>query len=217
MGPLQGIRIIELAGLGPAPFCAMMLADMGATVIRVDRVSAQPGEARSGRHPAAQPSVDRAQPEESCGNGGVAAAHRRCGCLDRRLPARRRRASRRGAGGLSRAQSEARLRAHDGLGPVRTPRAFGGARHQLPRAHRRAAPDRRGRPQAGSATESRRRFWRRRHDAARRAAGGPAGSLPLRQGSGHRCRHDRRRHRVAQHLLRHARGRSRTFATRPGS
>ncbi len=44
MGPLQGIRIIELAGLGPAPFCAMMLADMGATVIRVDRVSAQPGE-----------------------------------------------------------------------------------------------------------------------------------------------------------------------------
>ncbi len=44
MGPLQGIRIIELAGLGPAPFCAMMLADMGATVIRVDRASAQPGE-----------------------------------------------------------------------------------------------------------------------------------------------------------------------------
>jgi alpha-methylacyl-CoA racemase len=44
MGPLQGIRIIELAGLGPGPFCAMMLADMGATVIRVDRASAQPEE-----------------------------------------------------------------------------------------------------------------------------------------------------------------------------
>ena len=44
MGPLQGFRIIELAGLGPAPFCAMMLADMGATVIRVDRASAQAGE-----------------------------------------------------------------------------------------------------------------------------------------------------------------------------
>jgi alpha-methylacyl-CoA racemase len=41
MGPLHGIRIIELAGLGPAPFCAMMLADMGATVIRVDRASAR--------------------------------------------------------------------------------------------------------------------------------------------------------------------------------
>jgi len=37
MGPLDGIRIIEIAGIGPGPFCAMMLADMGADVIRVDR------------------------------------------------------------------------------------------------------------------------------------------------------------------------------------
>ena len=37
MGPLEGITIIELAGIGPGPFCGMMLADMGATVIRVDR------------------------------------------------------------------------------------------------------------------------------------------------------------------------------------
>jgi alpha-methylacyl-CoA racemase len=37
MGPLQGYRVIEMAGIGPAPFCAMMLADMGAEVIRVDR------------------------------------------------------------------------------------------------------------------------------------------------------------------------------------
>lgn len=37
MGPLKGFRIIELAGLGPGPFCGMMLADMGATVIRVER------------------------------------------------------------------------------------------------------------------------------------------------------------------------------------
>jgi alpha-methylacyl-CoA racemase len=44
MGPLHGIRIIELAGLGPAPFCAMMLADMGATVITVERASARPGD-----------------------------------------------------------------------------------------------------------------------------------------------------------------------------
>jgi alpha-methylacyl-CoA racemase len=36
-GPLEGIRIIEVAGIGPGPFCAMMLADMGADVIRVDR------------------------------------------------------------------------------------------------------------------------------------------------------------------------------------
>ena len=37
MGPLAGIKIIELAGIGPGPFAAMLLADMGATVIRVDR------------------------------------------------------------------------------------------------------------------------------------------------------------------------------------
>jgi alpha-methylacyl-CoA racemase len=37
MGPLQGIRIVELAGIGPGPFCAMMLADMGAEVLRIDR------------------------------------------------------------------------------------------------------------------------------------------------------------------------------------
>ena len=39
MGPLAGIKIIELAGIGPGPFCGMMLADMGAEVIRVDRAS----------------------------------------------------------------------------------------------------------------------------------------------------------------------------------
>jgi alpha-methylacyl-CoA racemase len=37
MGPLTGVRVIELAGMGPGPFAAMMLADMGADVIRVDR------------------------------------------------------------------------------------------------------------------------------------------------------------------------------------
>jgi alpha-methylacyl-CoA racemase len=36
-GPLEGVKIIEIAGIGPGPFCAMMLADMGADVIRVDR------------------------------------------------------------------------------------------------------------------------------------------------------------------------------------
>ena len=39
-GPLSGYRIIELAGIGPGPFAAMMLADMGAEVIRVERAKA---------------------------------------------------------------------------------------------------------------------------------------------------------------------------------
>jgi len=37
MGPLQGTRIIELAGIGPGPFCGMLLADLGAEVVLVDR------------------------------------------------------------------------------------------------------------------------------------------------------------------------------------
>ena len=37
MGPLSGYRIVEMAGLGPAPFCAMLLSDMGADVVRIDR------------------------------------------------------------------------------------------------------------------------------------------------------------------------------------
>jgi alpha-methylacyl-CoA racemase len=39
-GPLHGIKVVELAGIGPGPFAAMMLSDMGAEVIRVDRVDA---------------------------------------------------------------------------------------------------------------------------------------------------------------------------------
>ncbi len=38
MGPLHGVTIIEMAGIGPGPFCAMLLADMGADIIRVDRI-----------------------------------------------------------------------------------------------------------------------------------------------------------------------------------
>jgi alpha-methylacyl-CoA racemase len=39
MGPLSGITVVEMAGIGPGPFAGMMLADLGANVIRVDRLS----------------------------------------------------------------------------------------------------------------------------------------------------------------------------------
>src|SRR5579872_5349793 len=39
MGPLSGYRVIELAGIGPGPMCAMLLSDMGADVLRIDRVA----------------------------------------------------------------------------------------------------------------------------------------------------------------------------------
>ncbi len=41
-GPLAGVRVVELAGIGPAPLCAMLLADLGAEVIRVDRPGGPP-------------------------------------------------------------------------------------------------------------------------------------------------------------------------------
>jgi len=41
-GPLAGLRVLELAGIGPGPFCAMMLADAGATVLRIDRPGPAP-------------------------------------------------------------------------------------------------------------------------------------------------------------------------------
>ena len=43
-GPLQGIRVIELAGIGPGPFAGMLLSDMGAEVIRVERAQAVSAE-----------------------------------------------------------------------------------------------------------------------------------------------------------------------------
>ncbi len=54
-GPLQGLKVIEFGGIGPGPFCAMMLADMGAEVIRLDRKAdkgkdrGSPGFLASGR------------------------------------------------------------------------------------------------------------------------------------------------------------------------
>ena len=44
MGPLSGIKVLEIAGIGPGPFCAMVLADLGAEVIRVDRAANVPNE-----------------------------------------------------------------------------------------------------------------------------------------------------------------------------
>ena len=42
-GPLNGVRIVEFAGIGPGPFCGMLLSDLGADVIRVDRPGHRPG------------------------------------------------------------------------------------------------------------------------------------------------------------------------------
>lgn len=43
-GPLSGVRIVEFAGIGPGPFCGMLLSDLGADVVRIDR----PGDGKPG-------------------------------------------------------------------------------------------------------------------------------------------------------------------------
>lgn len=48
-GPLAGLRVVEIAGQGPAPFAAMLLADLGAEVIRVDRIPADESAAELAR------------------------------------------------------------------------------------------------------------------------------------------------------------------------
>src|SRR5690606_15392557 len=50
-GPLAGVKVIEIAGIGPGPFAAMMLADMGAEVVRVERAGAVRGAAPDTPHP----------------------------------------------------------------------------------------------------------------------------------------------------------------------
>ena len=46
-GPLTGVRVLEFAGIGPAPFCCMLLSDLGAEVVRVDRAGKNPGAGES--------------------------------------------------------------------------------------------------------------------------------------------------------------------------
>jgi len=54
-GPLTGIKALEIAGIGPGPFCAMLLADMGADVLRLDRAASVRGAAPQMSQP---PSLD---------------------------------------------------------------------------------------------------------------------------------------------------------------
>ena len=56
MGPLQGVKIVELAGIGPGPFAGMLLSDMGADIVRVDRAGqVNPGVVRQAEPRAALP------------------------------------------------------------------------------------------------------------------------------------------------------------------
>lgn len=49
-GPLAGLRVVELAGIGPCPFASMVLADLGAEVLRIEQLAAVPAELPAGSH-----------------------------------------------------------------------------------------------------------------------------------------------------------------------
>ena len=168
MGPLQGVKIIEIAGIGPGPFAAMMLADMGAEVLRIDRaqnVPASPPEGAELRSPEPRAAEHRHRSQAGAGRRDGAAPRRAGRRAARRLPAGRDGAARPRTRGLPRAQPAARLRAHDGLGAGGADRAGRRARHQLHRAGGRAAsPRARGR-EAAAAAQPGRRLRRRRHAA----------------------------------------------------
>ena len=79
-GPLQGVRIVEFAGLGPGPFCGMMLADHGAEVIRISRIGER-GLLQDPRHEFTNRSrrnvaVDLKHPD------GILLVRRLCGSAD---------------------------------------------------------------------------------------------------------------------------------------
>lgn len=80
MGPLSGTKIIEIAGIGPGPFCGMMLSDMGAEVVRVNRVTTKPSRIIPGKDILARGrraiTVDLKRPE------GVEVVLRLCGQAD---------------------------------------------------------------------------------------------------------------------------------------
>ena len=195
-GPLTGYRIIEIAGIGPGPFAAMLLADMGAEVIRVDRAGAVRGplpDGRALRRAAARPpqrGVDLKHPD------GVEAllTPRRVGRrADRGVPPRRDGAARRRPRRVPRPQPEARVRAHDRLGPGRPVRPGRRPRHQLHRARRRARALRPGRRGAGAAAQPGRRLRRRRHVPRLRRGVRAARGAAQRPGPGRRRGDGRRR------------------------
>ena len=121
-GVLDGITIIEMAGIGPAPFCGMMLADHGARVIRVERVGA-PDDAKGRDVLTRNREVIEADHEITRRRRKGARTAESGRRHHRRLSSRRDGADGAGAGCAARRQSQARLRPHDGLGavPARSP------------------------------------------------------------------------------------------------
>lgn len=146
-GPLDGLRVVEMVGIEPAPFAAMLVADMGAEVIRVDRLNAGGKDARGtrleprfdvlarGRRSlaidlekpgAAEVVLELAAQADALIEGFRPGVMERMGLSPREPPA---------------AESRSGVRTHDRVGAERSTGPRGGARHQLHRPHRRSTRD----------------------------------------------------------------------------
>jgi len=125
MGPLAGLKVIEFAGLGPGPFCAMLLADMGAEVLRIDR---KDGGGRPIKIDDTKDVLNRGPPvggrgsEEPRSRGDCARSVCQRRCPHRRVPSGCDGTNGSRTRGLSEAKPETRLWAHDRLGAGRTAR-----------------------------------------------------------------------------------------------
>ena len=151
---MAGLRVVELAGLGPGPHAAMMVADLGADVVRIDRRGRR--AARATRRPGPDPAratPGRGGPQGPGGTGDRVGAGGTSGRADRGLAAGRHRAARDRPGrawGATRASSTE----DDRLGQD-GPLAAGRTRHQLHLADRRAPPSvARGSPRCRRSTSS---------------------------------------------------------------
>ena len=198
-GPLAGFRIVEFAGIGPGPFACMMLADMGAEVVTLDRVGAKKNlksVAGRGRKVVELDLKDKAaiaQVLDLLSHADALIEGFRPGVMERLGLG-----PERGAG----AQSAPGLWPHDRMGSGRPAGAGRRPRHQLHLGHRRAGRDRH-QGKAGAAAQPGRRFRRRRALPRGRRARRAAGGVKIRQGTGGRCRDVRRRGIADVDVLRH--------------
>ena len=158
-GPLTGYRIIELAGIGPGPFAAMLLADMGADVLRIDRAQSVRGPSPGtpakdvslrGRRSVA---LDLKHPD------GVATLLDLVERADALIEGFRPGVMERlgiGPDECFTRNPKLDLRAHDGVGSGRSVRPSGRSRHQLHLPRRGPGPHRPRRRGAGPAAQPRR-------------------------------------------------------------
>ena len=172
-GPLAGLRVVEIVGLGPGPFCGMLLADLGAEVLRVDRADAARASTARGRR--------RTRCTAASGRSRIDLKHptastRSCALIEQadafievfRPGCRRasRHRARRRACARNPRLVYGRLTGWGQDGPLARRRR---PRHRLHRAGRRARAAR-PRRRAADAADQRARRLRRRRDAARASA-----------------------------------------------